>query len=184
MLPNIVMYFSSSIMPAERVGAFLNATVGDARLGPFDAILAAFALAFVPFGIRLIYSGVALPQFSKPKTFLNMRSAVAEAAKTDWIVAACEICYLNYQETVYFFVAAILGCVQTGVSASLIADYATMWLLMRVLYIVSTFLAQGKYVAISAVRTPIFLTNIAVLTQMLVLAQAAYAAPPVKKGFF
>ena len=75
---------------------------------------------------------------------------------------------------------------QTGVAASLIADYATMWVLMRVMYIVVTFAAMGKYrtVAIGALRTPIFLSNIAVLTQLLMHAQAAYAAAPTKKGFF
>ena len=79
--------------------------------------------------------------------------------------------------------AAILGCVQTGVKASALSDYATMWLLMRVLYIVVTYAAMGKIVPVAIMRTPIFLTNIMVLTQMLMLAQAAYAAP-VKKGFF
>ena len=184
MLPNIIMYFSSSLMPAERVGSFLSATVGEFRLGPFEAMIAAFALAYVPFGIRLIYSGVALPQFGEAKTFLNVRVAVTEVRKVNWVVAACEACFENYQETVYFFLAAVLGCVQTNVAAPLLADFATMWLLMRVLYIVVTFAAMGKHVAIGALRTPIFLTNIAVLTQMMVHAQAAYTAGPVKKGFF
>ena len=184
MLPNVVMYFSSSLMPVERVSSFLSSTVGDFRLGPFDAIITAFALAYVPFGIRLIYSGIALPQFGEAATFLNVRTAVAEVRKTNWVVSACEACFENYQETVYFFLAAVLGCMQTGVAASLLADYATMWLLMRALYIVVTFAAMGKYVAIGVLRTPIFLTNIAVLTQMMMLAQAAYAAAPVKKGFF
>ena len=184
MLPNVIMYFSGSIMPVERVSAFLTTTVGDARLGPFEAMIAAFALAYVPFGIRLIYTGVFLPQFSEAKTFLNVRTAVSEVRKADWIVSACESCFENYQETVYFFLAAVLGCVQTGVAASLIADYATMWVLMRVMYIVVTFAAMGKYVAIGALRTPIFLSNIAVLTQLLMHAQAAYAAAPTKNRFF
>jgi hypothetical protein len=117
MLPNVIMYFSGSIMPVERVSAFLTTTVGDARLGPFEAMIAAFALAYVPFGIRLIYTGVFLPQFSEAKTFLNVRTAVSEVRKADWVVSACESCFENYQETVYFFLAAVLGCVQTGVGA-------------------------------------------------------------------
>jgi uncharacterized MAPEG superfamily protein len=184
MLPNVVMYFAGSVMPAERVASFLDTTVGDYRLGPFEAMIAAFAIAYAPFGVRLIYAGVALPKFGEAQTFLNVRVAVAEARKTDWIMSACESCFENYQETVYFFLAAVLGCVQTGVSASLLADYATMWLLMRVLYILVTFAAMGKHVAIGFLRTPIFLTNIAVLTQMLMLAQDAYAAPAAKRGFF
>ena len=51
--------------------------------------------------------------------------------QNDWFFGCCEMCYDNYQETVYFFLAAILGCIQTGVKASLISDYATLWLLMR-----------------------------------------------------
>ena len=184
MIPTIVMYFASSIMPAERVGSFLNATVGDYRLGPYEAMIAAFAIAYVPFGFRLVYSHIALPQFTQVKTFLSVRSVLAEVRKTDWVMSACESCFENYQETVYFFLAAVLGCVQTGVSASLLADYATMFLLMRVMYIIVTFAAMGKHVAIAVLRTPIFLSSIAVLAQMLMLAQAAYAAPPVKKGFF
>jgi uncharacterized MAPEG superfamily protein len=184
MLPNIVMYFAASIMPVERVASFLSMTVGDFRLGPFDAISAAFALAYVPFGFRLMYSMLAVPKVSEPKSMLNMRAVVQDLRKSDWFVAASEICYDNYQETVYFFVAAILAGVQTGVQASVLSNYATMWLLMRVLYIVVSYAAMGKYVPIAMMRTPLFLTNIAVLTQMFSLAQAAYDAPPVKKGFF
>ena len=100
-----------------------------------------------------------------------------------WLIASRTADY-NYQETVYFFVAAILGCVQTGVKATLISDYATFFLLMRVLYIAVSYASMGKYFALGGMRTPIFMANIAALTQMLMLAQAAYAAPPVKKGFF
>ena len=171
-------------MPAERVASFLTATVGDFRFGAFDALFAAYALAYVPFGFRLVYSLVALPQFAEPKTMLNARAVVAEIKKTNWFVAACEICYDNYQETVYFFVAAVLAGVQTGVDASVLSDFATMWLLMRVAYIFVTYAAAGKFVPVAVMRTPIFLTNIAVLAQMFMLAQAAYVATPVKKGLF
>ena len=99
MLPNVFMYFAASILPAERVASFLSSTIGDFRLGPFDAIFAAYALAYLPFGFRLVYSMVALPQFSDPKTLLNARAAVTEIKKTDAFVAASEICYDNYQET-------------------------------------------------------------------------------------
>ena len=184
MLPNVVMYYAASIMPAERVASFLDSTIGAYRLGPYEAIAAAFALAYVPFGFRLMYSIMALPQFSNPKSFVNLRAVVTEVKKTDWFVAACDLCYDNYQETVYFFVAAILAGMQTGVNVSVLSTYATMWLFMRCLYIACTLAAMGKYVPIAMLRTPIFLTNIAVLAQMLSLASAAYAAPPVKKGFF
>lgn len=173
MLPNLAMYYADSMMPAERVASFLDATVGAFRLGPFDALMAAFALAYVPFGFRLMYSVVALPQFSNVKTFLNTRKVVADLATRDWFVAASEICYNNYQETVYFFVAAVLACVQAGVSPALISDYATMWLLVRVLYIIVTYAAMGKFVPIAMLRTPIFLTNIAVLAQLFIAAQSA-----------
>lgn len=82
------------------------------------------------------------------------------------------------------FIAAVLACVQTGVTASIISDYCTMWLLMRVLYLVVSFAAMGKYIAIGAMRTPIWLTSIAVLAKMLLLAQAAHEATPAKRGFF
>ena len=100
MLPNIVMWFAGSIMPPERVAAFLGATLGDVRVGPYEALYDAFILAFAPFGIRLIYSGIALPTFSSPKTFLNVRAAVTDTRRTNWVMSACEASFENYQESV------------------------------------------------------------------------------------
>ena len=170
-----VVYFSSSLMPVERVSSSFH------LMGDF-----AWAVRRHYHGLCPCIRALGMPQLALPfrnrrgATFLNVHR-VAGVRKT-WVVSACEGLRELPRDGLL-----LPGCcfgLSTGVAASLLADYATMWLLMRALYIVVTFAAMGKYVAIGVLRTPIFLTNIAVLTQMMMLAQAAYATAPVKKGFF
>ena len=185
MLPNVVMWLANSIVPPERVSSFLTSTMGDFRLGPHEAIYAAFMLAYMPFGVRLIYASALLPEFSKLKTFLNIRMAVADVRKSDWVIAACEGAFENFQETGPFFLAAVLACLQAGVEDGIIADFATLWIFLRLAFFVVYFAMMAKNSpAIGLLRTPLWLTSVALIANMMLLAGAAHAAPPIKKGFF
>ena len=171
MLPTLVQYYASDIMHGQRVSSFLNATVGDFRFDPYQVLLAAFVLCYIPFGLRLLS-----PFGVNPSNFLNIRKAVADKRKTVWYVTALESAFDNYQETVYFFLAAVLGCVQTGVDETLISDYATCWIVLRCVYIVVQLIAHGSgSMLLGTLRTPVWISCLAIISHLMYAAISAHA---------
>ena len=171
MLPTLVQYYASSLLPSHRVETFLHATVGDFRFAPYEVLFASFVLCYIPFGLRLLSMAFGLDDF------LNIRKAVAEKRKTMWYITALESSFDNYQETVYFFLAAVLACLQTGVAETFISDYATLWLLLRCLYIVVQLIAQGsKSSLLGTLRTPVWLTCLAIIANLMSAAITAHAS--------
>lgn len=189
MLPNMVILQSQRIVPHDRVAGFLTAAFGDSRLAPVMALYWSFFLCFLPIGLRIVYFSLK-GHFSDLTNNINPRAQRDELRKSDHIVAMLSNSHENMLENFPFFAAATLAGLHARVNASVLSDMCTFWVALRTAYFVAFALsALTGSVALSyvsrlhlhiartretatpsQVRTVVFLTSLATVAKMLLLA--------------
>ena len=189
MLPVAVIMFAESLMPIAKIEAALQ-RVPIKVDNPYMALLYAYALTFVPMGVRLMISLAThnnveprksveqVSVFSRARVSYRSRRAIDTSPRpqlcaTNKFAARVHFAHYNLLENLPIFSAGVLSAVQAQVDPSAVTALCTLWLLSRSLYCV--FYAFGIHDVIAFLRTFAFLICLAVQAQLFFLAAAKLA---------
>ena len=137
----LLVYYAELLLPSHLVTSIF--ALGIPILSPYLAILAAFTLVYVPFSIKLVHVSM-----TGSVDVVEPRKQTQNLGATSRFVARLQACHDYLQECFPFIAAGVLGALQAGVSAQVVAELASLWVWLRVLYCVLYIFGVHQVIAI------------------------------------
>merc|ERR1712196_238596 len=163
MLPLVFIFAAEYIVPewmAAKVAALVPMT-----LNPYQALLLAFGLAYFPMGARLIVQMSSGYMDNVDPTGNKMKLCA-----TNKFASRLNAAHNNLMEGFPFFAAAVLSCMQVGVSKTVLSEYCVFYLVMRSAFVVIYAIQSNE--ALGGLRTLTWAFSTATVGKLFILAAA------------
>eukprot|EP00656_Telonema_subtile_P004137 TRINITY_DN1187_c0_g1_i5.p1 TRINITY_DN1187_c0_g1~~TRINITY_DN1187_c0_g1_i5.p1 ORF type:complete len:167 (-),score=50.09 TRINITY_DN1187_c0_g1_i5:219-719(-) len=165
MIPVVIVLFGHFLVPETFVSQALAPL--PFRLNPFQSLLIAVALVYLPFGLNLLNK---IKITGGKVDNVNPRRQAAQLEATHPSFARLSAAEKNGQEAFPLFAAAVLAALQAGVSKELVGLYCTFWCVLRLVYVFIYAIQTNELVGFF--RTATWGFSLMIVSKLLVLAAA------------